>query len=77
MSIGSWHDDRWRPGGLRSLAAAVRRHPHRFTAPTERTPSRESANKAHSFVARMVAGSEGCFGLGRDRSRTARQGPLP
>ena len=33
---------RWRPGGLRSLAAAVHRHQHRCTAPTERTPSRES-----------------------------------
>src|SRR4029077_8023375 len=33
----------WRPGGLRSLAAVVRRDPHRFTAPTERTPSREPA----------------------------------
>jgi hypothetical protein len=47
-------------------------------APTERTPARESANNGHSFVARMVDGSEGCFGSGRDRSsdRTT-VGPVP
>src|SRR6266481_4524245 len=33
------HPFRCRAGGLRSHAAAVRRYPHRFTAPTERAPS--------------------------------------
>ena len=33
---------------LRSLAAAVRRYPHYLTAPTERTPSRESASNVPS-----------------------------
>jgi hypothetical protein len=42
-------------GGLemRSLAAAVRRNEHRSTAPTERTPSRESAGNAHPFRRRL------------------------
>src|SRR4029077_18830304 len=34
------NDDRWRLGGLRSLAAADSRCQHHFPAPTERTPSR-------------------------------------
>jgi len=42
------HPFRCRPGGRRSLAAAVRRYPHRFTAPTERAPSRESAGNGPS-----------------------------
>src|SRR6266404_756670 len=51
------HAFRWRPGGLRSLAAVVRRNPHRFTAPTERTPSRESAGNGPSV---SVEDLEGC-----------------
>jgi hypothetical protein len=42
------HAFRCRPGGLRSLAAAVRRYPHHFTAPTERAPSREPASNGPS-----------------------------
>ena len=42
------HPFRWRPGGLRSLAAPVRRYPHRLTAPTERAPSRGSASNGPS-----------------------------
>jgi hypothetical protein len=34
---------------------------HRFTAPTERTPSREPASNGDSLVATMIgAGLEGC-----------------
>src|SRR6478672_8418407 len=34
---------------------------HHFTAPTERTPSRESASNGHALVARMIGGGlEGC-----------------
>jgi hypothetical protein len=36
---GRGNKDRWRPGGLRSAAAAVRRCQHHFTASTERAPS--------------------------------------
>jgi len=44
--------------GLRSLAAAVRRSQHRFTAPTERTPSssRGSASNVHRAVTTMIGG---------------------
>ena len=45
---GRGNDDRRKPGGLRSLAAAVRRYQLHFTAPTERAPSRESASNAPS-----------------------------
>src|SRR6266436_193134 len=39
------NDDRWKLGGLRSLAAvAARKLTSHFTAPTERTPSRGSAD---------------------------------
>jgi hypothetical protein len=34
---------------------------HYFTAPTQRTPSRESANDGHSLIATMIGGGlEGC-----------------
>ena len=39
-----------RPGGLRSLAAALRRYLHHLTAPTERAPSREPASNAPSVA---------------------------
>src|SRR5260370_394402 len=37
-----------RYGGVGSVAGAVRRYQYRFTAPTERTPSRESASNGPS-----------------------------
>jgi hypothetical protein len=40
---------RCRPGGQRSLAAAGALSPHRFTAPTERTPSKEVENGSMRF----------------------------
>jgi hypothetical protein len=57
------HPLRWRPGGLRSLAAAVRRYQQRFTAPTDRTYSRESASNGPSVSVQAwraaVPGSRG------------------
>jgi len=47
---------RWRPGGLRSLAAAGSRYQHRLTAP-ERTPSREPAS---NWPVRFGGGLERC-----------------
>jgi hypothetical protein len=41
----------------RSLAAVAGRKSNHFTAPTERSPSRESANDGHSFIATMINGA--------------------
>ncbi len=42
--------------GCGPLAAAVRRYQQRFTAPTERTPSRGSARNAHPIAATIISG---------------------
>jgi hypothetical protein len=48
----------WRCGPSQPLLAVNQRH---FTAPTERTPSRESASDGLPFVATMIDGGlEGC-----------------